>query len=83
MLGAQGSRKIHRGFNMNALVDYPAVTGRIAERAYYKHLDGGDDEFENWCDAVHDELGCMSMNTSKVTRIKKSKSNRGSHNDDY
>ena len=68
---------------MNALVNYNAVTGRIAERAYHKHLNGGGNEFENWCDAVQDELGCMSMNAPKVTRDKKRKSNHGNHNDDY
>ncbi len=68
---------------MNALLDYPAVTSRIAERAYYKHLDGNDDEFENWCDAVQDELGCISMNAPKVIKTKKNKPNRGNYNDDY
>jgi hypothetical protein len=68
---------------MNALVEYPALTGRLAERAYYKHLDGGEDEFDNWCEAVQDELGCISTNAPKVTRNKKSKSSRGDYNDDY
>ena len=41
---------------MSAIHDYTHIIERIAERAYYKWLNGSTDDYKNWCDSVKEEF---------------------------
>ena len=47
-----------QGVKAYGLVDNPMmpIFSAIAERAYYKWLNGSDDTHKNWCDAEYDAI---------------------------